>query len=286
MALGGCGLLAAQEVTLSEVMFDPATSDRYDEFIEILNVSATESYDLSGWYIGDGATDDRIIDFGDGVVLAPGQYAVILDGDYRKNSTTYDALIPDEALRLTIDGKTIGRGGLSNTSGKCITLFSVSGEVVSQYTYSPGNRPGYSDEKIDSAGLNSHLNWTDGRVAGGTPGKQNSVCRIETESGLVFSVSPNPFSPNNDGFEDETVFHYALSDLEITLTLQVYTLSGRRVKSFCVGEPRGPEGDFHWNGCDDNGNHLSFGLYVAYIEALSVLRGGRYCEKLCIIISQ
>ncbi|RKY74607.1 hypothetical protein DRQ00_11625, partial [candidate division KSB1 bacterium] len=77
-------------VTLSEVMFDPAGSEATDEFIEIYNLSATDSVDLAGWRVGDSSGSDMLIDSGDGLVLAPGQFGLILDPDYFGNSTTYE----------------------------------------------------------------------------------------------------------------------------------------------------------------------------------------------------
>ena len=41
------------QVVLSEVMFDPAGSEFYDEFVEVQNVG-DQAVDLTGWRVGDG----------------------------------------------------------------------------------------------------------------------------------------------------------------------------------------------------------------------------------------
>ncbi len=171
----------AAQVVLSEIMFDALGSDAHDEFVEIVNLSSRESVDLSGWQISDGSGNDFIVGYNQGLILNPGQFAVILDASYFGNSTTYDSLIPPEALILTIDNKTFGSRGFSNSSAETVFLINAENEVVSQYTYSLGNQPGFSDEKIDLAGPNSPDNWADSKSLFGTPGAPNSVAPVEQD---------------------------------------------------------------------------------------------------------
>ena len=37
------------QIVLSEIMYDPAGSEHTDEFIELFNLSQTDSVDLTGW---------------------------------------------------------------------------------------------------------------------------------------------------------------------------------------------------------------------------------------------
>ena len=165
---------AQQPLTLSEIMFNPSGDEDRDEFIEIFNLSHS-LLDLSGWRISDGAATDRIVGAGEGTLIQPGQFAIILDPDYFGNSISYDTLIPPEALVLTIDNKTFGSGGLSNSKAETIYLINADGDTISSYTYSVGNKPGHSDEKIILSGPNTPDNWADSKTSGGTPGSRNSV---------------------------------------------------------------------------------------------------------------
>ncbi|MFH1943826.1 MAG: lamin tail domain-containing protein [bacterium] len=166
------------QIVLTEVMFDPAVSESTDEFVEIVNLNQSQTFNLEGWTLGDGNATDTIVDAGEGLVLQPGQYAVILDRDYFGNSTSYDLLIPEEALVLTIDGATFGSGGLSNSMPETVVLYDAVGRMIAQYTYSTGNTAGYSDEKIDLSGSDDPENWADSRVFHGTPGFRNSVALL------------------------------------------------------------------------------------------------------------
>lgn len=169
------------QVVLNEVMFDSDGSEHTDEFVEILNLSETDSVVLAGWRIGDGSGEDSIVDAGEGLVLLPGQYGVILDSDYFTNSTSYDPLIPEEALVLTIDGSTFGRGGFSNSRAETVVLSDTEGRIVAQYAYSLGNPSGHSDEKIDPMLSDVPENWADSRILLGTPGFLNSVTKLRSD---------------------------------------------------------------------------------------------------------
>ena len=180
------------QVVISEVMFDPSESENSDEFVELVNVSSVDTIDLRGWRLGDGSGEDGLKDAGNGLRLYPNQYAVVLDPDYFGQSTIYDALIPAEALVLTVEGNTLGGGGLSNTKGETVILIDAAGREVDQYAYHPGNASGHSDERVDLNSSNRPDNWTDSEVLLGTPGFRNSTAKVRFNLkivGLFFSES-------------------------------------------------------------------------------------------------
>ena len=171
------------QVTFSEVMFDVVGSDAHDEFIEIYNLSETDTLDLIGWKLSDSLAEDDLVDAGMGMALKPGQFAVILDGSYWNNSETYQDIIPDEALVLTIDDAALGSGGLTNSRGKRLSLIDSNGQEVDVYRYTADNTAGYSDEKILLTADNSPENWANSVVIGGTPGYRNSVSAYNFDIG-------------------------------------------------------------------------------------------------------
>ena len=70
------------QVTFTEVMFDLEGADYHDEFIEVYNLSTTDSVNFTGWYLSDSTNIDRLTEAGEGISLAPLSFAVILDGSY------------------------------------------------------------------------------------------------------------------------------------------------------------------------------------------------------------
>ncbi|MBN2091239.1 lamin tail domain-containing protein, partial [candidate division KSB1 bacterium] len=143
-----------------------------------------------------GTGSDKIIAIPNGkMILAPRQYAIILDSDYFSNSMSYQFLIPSTALILTIDNSTFGSGGLSNSTAENVTILDSLGNVICSYQYSLGNPVGHSDEKIILEGDNSPENWANSLCPHGTPGFQNSVYKFDYDLALVDSVQCYPLKP-------------------------------------------------------------------------------------------
>ena len=201
------------QITFSEVMYDVATNEYHDEFIEIFNQSHQDSIKVQGWTFSDSSGIDNILVEGGGQKIAPRHFALLLDGSYFNNSTTYDTLITDSLVLLKIEDNSFGNNGLSNSKAEWLTIRDSTGQIIAEYKYSLGNRPGYSDEKIDLDETNDSLNWSDSRIKGGTPGKRNSV-------------SPPLFDM---GFEDNSlifpVLMFAEDQIVFTLKINDYGLA-------------------------------------------------------------
>jgi len=199
------------QIILTEIMFDPDTLEFHNEYVELYN-AGQQPQDLSGWRVGDSLELDALTDAGEGLLLDPGQYAVILDASYFGHSTVYDTLIPDSALVLTIDDGSFGHSGWSNTHSEPVILVNDAGDTVQLYRYSTGNLPGYSDEKRLLTPDNSSVNWGDSRRFRGTPGFTNSITPpardLAVDTLLVLPSFPqetNPFQlvaiVKNQGYE-------------------------------------------------------------------------------------
>ncbi len=201
------------QVVLTEIMFDASGSENHDEFIEIFNLSESESVNLAGWQISDGNGIDNIIEVDEGVLLKPGQFAIILDQSYFDNSDIYNELIPESALILTIDNLTFGSGGLSNSSPETISLINSNDDIVSEYTYSTGNEPGKSDEKIILSGPNSLENWADSQVFPGTPGSPNSVTPLKYDLAVLpgdLNFTPEKLEAGDSATLQATIRNFGL----------------------------------------------------------------------------
>ncbi|MDA0746348.1 MAG: lamin tail domain-containing protein [bacterium] len=188
------------QVVLSEVMFDPSGSEFYDEFIEVQNLGS-DPVDLAGWWVGDADEVDEMVPRRGSGLLAPGAFGLILDSGYFEHSTQYDPL-PEGVVVFTVPDATLGEGGLSEARAERVLLISAAGDTVGDVRYRIGNRPGFSEEKVDPAGGDGPENWVDARWEGGTPGRVNSVSpkvydlalRAISESPLrVPAVASGPF---------------------------------------------------------------------------------------------
>ncbi len=175
---------------LSEIMFFPTSGP--NEFIELYNLSETESIDLDSFKIKySTSTPDIIIDAGEGTILPPSSFAIILEGDYPFGSGIYDGLIPPEALLLKIDNNSFGSSGMANTSNRPIWLLNSNEDTLEAYLYSANNSSAISDEKIELNKDSSSSNWANSIVTNGTPGFQNSVTPVQFDLAMS-SVTFNP----------------------------------------------------------------------------------------------
>ena len=206
------------QIILTEVMFDADTLEYHNEFVEIYN-TGTQPVNLEGWKIGDADELDNLKETGMGLVLNPEQYAVILDASYFGSSTTYDSLIPPEALILTIDDKSFGKSGWSNSTSEPVILTSNTGDTVQIYYYSLDNKPGYSDEKIFLTSENSPQNWSNSLQLRGTPGGKNSVAPQDFDL-AIDSVWIKP--------------EYPVENSEITTFIRIVNLGQNTVDEFSV----------------------------------------------------
>ncbi len=115
---------------------------------------------------------------------------------------------------------------------------------------------------------------------GSTPGRKNSVS-VEYSSAIQLSIQPNPFSPDGDGFEDETIFSCVLP-AESNLTIKIYDVKGRLVRTLVKGEPR-VSGELAWDGRDDDGKTVRMGVYVVWAE---VSGGSRSQTKTTVVVAK
>ncbi len=86
-------------------------------------------------------------------------------------------------------------------------------------------------------------------------------------SSSAISISPNPFSPDGDGYEDFCIIRYNLSMMTSTINIRIYDIKGRLIRTLSNGELVGTQGDIIWNGLDDNKRRARIGVYVVYLEA-------------------
>jgi hypothetical protein len=179
--------------------------------------------------------------------------------------------------------------GMGATSGTVIVADST-GFVIDSVAYSsrwhnPNRRDtrGRSLERIDpKTNPNQGFNWsTSTAEIGGTPGAPNTLFRdvqvIENEN--TVTVSPNPFSPDADGFEDQTVIAWRFDRSDYMLRIRVFDRYGRQIRTIADHFPAGTQGSVLWDGDGDDRKTARPGLYIVVIEAYDSAGGRRKTFK-------
>jgi len=184
-------------LTFSEIMFSP--SEINGEFVEIYNTSATETVDLTNYkFKYYTSSNNNIIALSGGMLLGPGKFAVILQGNYDYANGIYKTLIPADALVLKISTNNFGSSGMANTTSRDVFLINASGQTIESYTYSANNSAGISDEKYILFKDNTAANWKNSLAVNGTPGKKNSVSPLNNDLNVTFPI----YSPASPKAED------------------------------------------------------------------------------------
>lgn len=208
-------------ITISEVMFNSSSGN--NEFIELYNLSSTETISLKDWKIKYyTSTADGIIGLDTNLILIPLSYAVILEGDYDSATGIYNQLIPAKVLLLRIDNNSFGASGMANTTDRTIYLLNNLNDTIDVYTYSADNNTGFSDEKITLNNDNSSVNWKNSLLLNGTPGFKNSVSK-KTNDLLLSSLTISPTKPiQNDNVEIEVIIKNLGTQLADSFDVFIY----------------------------------------------------------------
>jgi hypothetical protein len=101
-------------------------------------------------------------------------------------------------------------------------------------------------------------------------GNESDAASPDTTSGVpgpsspktfaLYQNMPSPFSPT-------TVIRYDVADIGGRVTLRVYDVSGRLVRSLVDGPQSPGERRVVWNGQDDRGNRVATGVYFYRMSA-------------------
>ena len=88
-------------------------------------------------------------------------------------------------------------------------------------------------------------------------------------SSANISLNPNPFSPDNDGFEDFTIINYNLTQAISQVRIKIFDSKGRLVRTLLNNQASGSSGSVIFDGLDDDKKALRIGIYIVFLEALN-----------------
>lgn len=248
----------AEEVVINEIMYDPLAGE---EWVELYNRSH-RAIDLLGWTVEDADSTSRDTLATWSIEISPGSFVLIV-----ADSEAFREAYPQVGCPVL---QPYPRLPTLNNDSDVITLRDPAGWAVDrvEYVRNWGGGEGKSLERINpNLGSNTGENWT-GCVCpeGATPGAQNSVFTPWLPATTGITVSPNPF-------EERAIISYSLPLTTAMVTLRVYDIKGRLVRTLKDQEPSGSQGEVIWDGTDDQGRRLRMGIYILYLEALNAQKG-------------
>ena len=260
---------------INEIMYGPLSEQA--EWVELYNPGSSP-VDLSNWTLSDmrDATGKANV-FSIAKTRAqvpPGGFAVI-SSDSSIISLFPSLRTPPSNVSVII----LNRSSLSfNNEGDDVIITDLIGTAVDSVRYSPSwHNPDLADvtgvslERINpNLSSNDRRNWSScvERV-GGTPGRQNSIFTTMLPSQVTLTISPNPFSPDGDGFEDFAIVGYQLTSQIAQIRIKIFDSLGRLVRTLANNEPSGSRAQIIWDGLDDEKQRLRMGIYVIFLEAIN-----------------
>jgi hypothetical protein len=247
----------------------PFGSVRFNEFLPIPANTQTEFVELQsdltvpleGWSISD--------EGGNHVVLR----------DILVKPAIYPVIAADSSLVSMTESQSpyfVPQGGFPtlNNTADGLFLYDMTGKIIDSLKYNQ-NWPilaGRSTEKFrpnyvsnDSSRWGLAVN-----IEGATPGKQNSIYYDAISKEGTLHLDPDPFSPDNDGVEDQLFLKYKLPFEQGVVRVEIFDVTGRNIANPFWDLVIPQEGVLIWDGKRTNGEVARIGIYVIKFSAHSL----------------
>lgn len=267
--------IAEGDILINEIMFDPIAPGV--DYVELYNPT-DKTFDLSELMLGvvketfPNPADTTLKEIAsDSRLLLPQSY-VLLSTNSQIVGQQYDCAT-DNFVQMESFPIYANAGGTA-------VVMSKSGVVIDQMFFSEKmhypllkvtkgvalervsfNQPSMDANNWHSAAESVHF---------GTPGYANSMMQSAEPSEDAVSVSPEVFSPDGDGFDDDCFINYHFDEAGYTMNVYIFNVAGQLVKHLAKGELVGQEGSVIWNGTDNNNNRVPIGIYIVITEVFNL----------------
>jgi len=278
-------LVQPRDVVINEVLFDPYENGV--EWVEIYNRSAKmiDLQDISICNISSTGSFSNIKQIApNGFLIFPGDY-MVLGKDQNAIKSQYNTPNPDGFIDFS------SFISLNNDSAYVVLIHSSQNVIDQLQYYSSWHLPFLAETKgISLERLNynnasqDETNWHSAAESVGfaTPAYKNSQYTDGT-SGTEITVSPEVFSPDNDGYNDVLSISYAFDTPGMIANVNIYDSRGRMIKALVRNELLATSGIFFWDGINDEKLKSRMGIYIIYFEAFEDKGKVKKYKKSCVV---
>lgn len=261
----------AQEHTnlkISEILFNPIPGGV--DYVELYNPTGTDlalkDIRLAQWK--DSAIA-RLYIIDTQYIVGAGEY-VVLTTDKAHIESHYTVKHPQRMLEMP------SMPPYNNASG-CVMLTLADSTPIEQFHYTESMHSNILhdvegvalERRSFEVDVQAEGNWTSASSTSGygTPTYGNSQSREFLFLENDFTIDPDIFSPDGDGYNDLLNITYLLKADNLSANIVVYDALGHKVKDLARNHLLGTTGMMVWDGLDDNGVRCRPGQYIIVIES-------------------
>ena len=295
-------------VVINEIMYDPLSNSDDNlpdqaEYVELFNPT-DYAVSLEGIVLHDAPDEEgevRTIEpFSSQYKwIPPRSYFLIYSEDQTdvftesKVAVYFEMTEASDQFTMRVDRSSLSLA----SSGDAVYLADSTGAVIDSVFYDESwqnpnvyDTDGIALERINPSGPgNESSNWSSStHSSGGTPNMQNTIYQAPgvLPDGVGISFSPNPFSPDDDGFEDNLFINYTLDAPDYLLKVQIFDRYGRKVRELANGRQAGFQGSLIWDGLTDSNNSNRVGIYIVLFEAYNSATGKDVTFKKTVVLAR
>ncbi len=278
---------AANDIVINELLFDPVNG--CVDFVEIYNRSS-KVIDLR----------DIILSNYDTLTQAVTSYHEISSQPFLSLPGSYFVLSTDSAsvkryYKTTDPLAFINMEGfpLMNNDQGVVALTSKGGSVIDLAAYTLAmqyplltSMDGVSLERISPDRPSGDItNWHSAAEAVGyaTPGYKNSQFGATITDENEISLSPDIFSPDNDGYNDNLTIAYTFGAPGNNASITIYDATGRLVRNLVKQQLCGTSGAFTWDGVSNDRLRAPIGRYIVYVEIFDLQGRVKHYKKSAVL---
>ncbi|HVZ97996.1 MAG TPA: lamin tail domain-containing protein [Chitinophagaceae bacterium] len=256
------------DVVINEILYNPRPGG-YD-YVELYNRSQ-KIIDLSHVYIASRNSYNAIGSIEQvttqPVLLFPKDYMVLTESPDTVKSQ-YVTTNPDGFVAVS------PMPSFPDDAGAVIIL-NNQGNIIDEVDYSDkwqfpllANTEGVSLERINYDGPSAQSNFHSAATSAGygTPAYKNSQYGADENSNSFIKVTPDIFSPDNDGIDDYATISYNFPSPGYVANITIFDASGQPVRYLQKNSLSGTSGYYRWDGLDDKNRKLPQGIYIIYTE--------------------
>ncbi len=274
------------DIVINEILFDPQT-DGVD-FVEIYNRS-NKVIDLKTMTLSQYDTVNNVLMSistisDESYLIFPQQYLVLSENGATVKSQYYTTnpkgfLDMSNLPTMNISGGTV-----------CLATNAYIIDLLKYYDNMQfpllNITKGVSLERIDfNRPTQDVTNWHSAAqdIGFATPAYKNSQYNDAGETDNAIEITPEIFSPDEDGINDIVNINYHFDAGGFVANITIYDSKGRIVRNLVRNELLGLKGTYSWDGINSEREKARIGIYVIFVEVFDLSGRVKQYKKTCVL---